>query len=146
VENKPYKPYPLFSNITDATTMFQCKGIRDPYADKLNENWPLLKNNFDKAQFKLIVEKKIIGNNLIGWEHFKQYVNDIVDIHAHQHGALEMSTPDLLPVMIRKNKDLKKLIKKVSKKSLFFCHLPVDKISPTELGSERLVRHCRRTI
>jgi hypothetical protein len=61
----------------------------------------------------LIVDKKIIGNDLIGWEHFKQYVNAIVDIHAHQRDVLVMSTPDLLPGMIQKNKDAKKLIKSV---------------------------------
>jgi hypothetical protein len=63
----------------------------------------------------LIVEKKITGNDLLGWEHFKQYFNAIVDIHArsHQRDVLGMSTPDLLPEMIRKNKDVKKLINSV---------------------------------
>jgi hypothetical protein len=93
-----WKTYPLSSNVTDTTTHSNT-GIRDPYADEVNENWSFLKNNFDKAQYELIVEKKIIGNNLIGWEHFKQYVNAIVDIHAHQRDVLGMSTPDLLPGM-----------------------------------------------
>jgi hypothetical protein len=57
----------------------------------------------------LIVEKEIIENDLSGWEHFKQYVNAIVDIRAHQRDVLDMSTPDLLPGMIQKNKDVKKL-------------------------------------
>jgi hypothetical protein len=60
--------YPLFSNVTD-TSIHSNTGIRDPYADEVNENWPFLKNNFDKARYELIVEKKITGNHLIGWEH-----------------------------------------------------------------------------
>jgi hypothetical protein len=42
--------YPVFSSVTDDTISLQCTGIRDPYADEVNENWPFLKNNFDKAQ------------------------------------------------------------------------------------------------
>jgi hypothetical protein len=61
----------------------------------------------------LIVEKQIIYNDLIGWEHFKQDFNDIVDIHAHQRAVLGIYTPDLLPGMIVRNKDVKKLIKPV---------------------------------
>jgi hypothetical protein len=66
----------------------------------------------------LILEKKSIGNNLIGWEYFKQYVNSIVDIHAHQCDVLGMSTPYLLPGMIRKNKDVKKLTKSAKSRKL----------------------------
>jgi hypothetical protein len=66
----------------------------------------------------LIVEKIYIGNDLIGWEHFKKYVNAIVDIHTHQRDVLGMSTPDLLPGMIRKNKDVKKLIKSVKSRKV----------------------------
>jgi hypothetical protein len=65
--NAPFvENYPLFSNVTD-TTIHSNTVIRDPYADEVNENWPFLTNNFDKAQYELIVEKKIIGNDLIGW-------------------------------------------------------------------------------
>jgi hypothetical protein len=60
----------------------------------------------------------LFGNDLIGWEHFKQYVNDIVDIHAHKRDVLGMSTPDLLLGMIGKNKDVKKLIKSVKSRKL----------------------------
>jgi hypothetical protein len=38
--------YPLLSNVTD-TTIHSNTGIRDPYADEVNENWPFLKNNFE---------------------------------------------------------------------------------------------------
>jgi hypothetical protein len=107
----------IFSNVTD-TKIHSNTGIRDPYADEVNENWPFLKNNFDKAQYELIVEKKIIGNNLIGCEHFKQYVSSIVDIHAHKRDVLSMSTPDLIPCMIRKNKDVKRLIKSVKSRKV----------------------------
>jgi hypothetical protein len=56
VENDPY---PLFSSLTDITTSFLCIGIRDPYADEVNGNWPFLKIFSDGAQCKVIVEKAI---------------------------------------------------------------------------------------
>jgi hypothetical protein len=45
----------------NATTIHFNTGIHDPYADEVNENWPFLRNNFDKAQYELIVEKKSPG-------------------------------------------------------------------------------------
>jgi hypothetical protein len=65
--NAPFvENYLLFSNVTD-TTIHSNTCIHNPYDDEVNENWPFLKNNFDKAQYELIVEKKIIGDELIGW-------------------------------------------------------------------------------
>jgi hypothetical protein len=47
--NTPFvENYLLFSNVTDIT-IHSNTGIHDPYADEVNENWPFLKNNFDKA-------------------------------------------------------------------------------------------------
>jgi hypothetical protein len=111
--NNPFvenDPYPSFASLTDPPTSFlRIIDICSPYPDEVNENWPFLKNNFDEVQYKLIVEKKVIGNNL---------TNAIVDIHAHQCDVIGMSTPDLLPGMIRKNKDVKKLIKSVKSRKL----------------------------
>jgi hypothetical protein len=95
-----------------------CIGIRDPHADEVTKDWTFLKNNFDHDDYKLIVEKGVIGKNLISAETFKQYVNAIVDLHRHQRDVLGLTDPCLLPGMIRKNTDVKKLVEMVTARKL----------------------------